>query len=117
MFLLTANFTPRLAGVPFFLPPLRGGGRIASLLSLRSSLRGRVLRPGGRLPFSALPSGEGGRQRPGEGYTGWRQRRRVRVEEATFVRQSRFSRIRGALSTLIRHAKRVTFPKGEGKEK
>jgi len=39
------------------------------------------------------------------------------VEEAAFVRQYRFCRVRGALSTLIRHAKRATFPKGEGKVK
>jgi len=37
--------------------------------------------------------------------------------KAAFVRQSRFCRIRGALSTLIRHGKRATFPKGEGKGK
>ena len=55
--------------------------------------------------------------RPGEGYTGWRRRRRVGVEEATFVRRSHFCRGRGALFTLIRHGKRATFPKGEGKAK
>jgi len=70
-----------------------------------------------RLLTLALPSGEGGRLRPGEGYTGWRRRRRVGVEEATFVRRSHFCRGRGALFTLIRHGKRATFPKGEGKAK
>jgi len=41
----------------------------------------------------------------------------LRAEEAAFFHQSRFCRVRGALSTLIRHGKRATFPKGEGKGK
>jgi len=41
----------------------------------------------------------------------------VGAEEVAFVHQSRFCRVRGAFSALIRHGKRATFPKGEGKVK